>query len=274
MIENQKKLREFNDFLHAANIDIEYHKDIFEFDPFCMYNSKINLSLYPELRNQIYWLSASIHAICMTNYDIEYTADNEAPNNGIKIAAHNILIFHPMASISSEMCGLMTTKYLYQPLSSVLCRQAIEHITTTLELNAEKVENFTIFEACVEAENMQNGAKSLNIPNLNTSNRGILKVFRTSRKYSKLAKKYRKEFVYNYFSGDVHMTSSISKLLIRNPYKKSLEHELYMQMILSILKDCLDFVVANNIKFDTSKIDMKALGEIGFMKIEDSRKNV
>lgn len=63
----------------------------------------------------------------------------------------------------------------------------------------------------MKSYNKQFGLNSLDIQKLNNTNKGLLKAFKDRKSYGKLANKYG--YIYNFFSGNIHLLSQIDKLI-------------------------------------------------------------
>ena len=258
-------INELDRFVNKSCIDKEYHAKVFEFQEFNALSSKINLKLYDDIRNQIYWLSTTVYRISLVSY-LKSVKSNHKHDKNFLVEKNNLIVFHPFSSISSELCKLLINDFLYSTLSSTLCRQIIEQICLIKEIEAEGIEDKAIIEASIESHNKHVGAKSLNIDGLNENNRGILKVFNSKRKFGNLAKKYNYEFMYEFFSGDIHSQSTIEKLLPNGlAKKKTIYNELYLKCVLSLIKDCLNIVD----KYVNERYDLSKLDEVDFIEIGD-----
>lgn len=149
----------------------------------------------------------------------------------------------------------------------MLCRQIIEQICFIKEVECENIDLKLIVESALESYNKQLGSKSLNIQELNNNNKGLLKVFKDKKSYGKLAKKYKYGYMYNFFSGDIHLLSQIDKLISLNTNHSKKYYDIYLNCILSLLKDYL--LLVNNYNTEV-KIDMVDLEQINFIDIKDS----
>lgn len=149
----------------------------------------------------------------------------------------------------------------------MLCRQIIEQICFIKEVKNENINLQLIVESALESYNKQLGAKSLNIQELNDNNKGLLKVFKDKKSYGKLAKKYKYGYMYNFFSGDIHLLSQIDKLIPFNTNHSTQYYDIYFNCILTLLKDY--FLLINDYNTEV-KVDVTKLNQINFIEIKDS----
>ena len=120
----------------------------------------------------------------------------------------------------------------------------------------------------IESYNKQLGADGLNIEHLNNSNKGLLKVFQDKKSYGKLAKKYKYNYLYNFFSGDIHMLSQIDKIIPFQTRNDSKYYNIYFEVILSLLNDYLLIINEYNTEI---KIDFSQINNLSFIDIKDSK---
>jgi hypothetical protein len=260
-------MKELENLINALNIENNYHNKIFEEDTFEKLYTKINLDDYNKIKNRIYWLSLLIYRIAFINY-------LKNINNDIKFSKHNIrkenlIIFHPVINITSEFCKQFKNNFIYPSLISTLARQIIEQICFIKELEKEKIEEKILIEASIESYNKQIGANSLNIEYLNSKNKGLLKVFKNNITYGKLANKYNYGFMYNFFSGDIHIVSQIEKLLPFSTKNNNKFYDIYLNCLLTLLRDYL--VLINNYNTEV-QVDLKELEKIDFIDIKSNKK--
>lgn len=255
-------MKELDNFLNRKKIDqITYNKTI-DNSSFNMLTQKIISKNHEELINQIYWLCLILYRISFTSY-----IDNLSEDSVSHLSTNNILVYYPFSIFSSEMCKIVNSKYIYTSLLSTLARQIIEQICVTKEIEAEKISNGKIVEAMMEAHNKHIGAKQLNIDWINFNNEGILKVFKTNRKYGSLAKKYNYHFLYNFYSGDIHHISTINKITPQSIWPENEYNEKYLKALLGLIKDAILFV--NNYCNRLSKTDIEQLESYNFIKAQD-----
>lgn len=260
-------MRELDNFIKSEKIDKEYHKKIFDNMVFEKLYTKVDLREYDNLRNQIYWISLLIYRISMINYIKSINNDIDIKKQSINIQKNNLIIFHMSMNISSEICKQFSDNIIYPSYCSMLCRQIIEQICFVREVECENIDTKLIVEAALEAYNKQLGSKSLSIQELNNSNKGLLKVFKDKKSYGKLANKYRYGYMYNFFSGDIHLLSQIDKLI---PFKNNNSkdyYEIYFNCILTLLRDYLLLINEYNTEI---KLDILELEKINYIDIKDS----
>ena len=135
------------------------------------------------------------------------------------------------------------------------------------EVKNENINLQLIVESALESYNKQLGAKSLNIQELNDNNKGLLKVFKDKKSYGQLAKKYKYGYMYNFFSGDIHLLSQIDKLIPFNTNHSKQYYDIYLNCILTLLKDY--FLLINDYNTEV-KVDVTKLNQINFIEIKDS----
>ena len=199
------KMKELDNLIKSANIDEDYHNKIFGNDIFEKLYTKVDLNKYDSQKNKIYWISLLIYKISMMNYLKYINKDIDFKNHSINIEKNNLVVFHLSLNISSEICKQFNNGIVYPPYTSMLCRQIIEQICFLKEVEHENIDVNLIVEAALESYNKQIGSKSLNIEELNNNNKGLLKVFKGKKSYGKLANKYKYGYMYNFFSGDIHL---------------------------------------------------------------------
>ena len=136
-----------------------------------------------------------------------------------------------------------------------------------LKAKNENINLQLIVESALESYNKQLGAKSLNIQELNDNNKGLLKVFKDKKSYGKLAQKYKYGYMYNFFSGDIHLLSQIDKLIPFNTNHSKQYYDIYLNCILTLLKDY--FLLINDYNTEV-KVDVTKLNQIDFIEIKDS----
>lgn len=258
---------ELENLLNSANINEEYHDKIFGGSDFEKLYTEINIRKFEDLRNKIYWLSLLIFRISFINYLENINKDIDIAKSNLKLRKNNIIIFHPLINITSEICKYLKNDYIYPSIISMLCRQIIEQICIIKEIEKEKIDDIKIIEACIESYNLQLRANSLEIDELNNENKGLLKVLSYKTTYGKLANKYNYGYMYNFFSGDIHALSQIDKL---TPFQKD-DYEyynIYFKCVFSLLKDLI--IVLK--KYDkVTNIDINKLKEIEFIYIKNRR---
>ncbi len=262
-------MKELDNFIEALDIENDYHNKIFGDYIFEGIYTKINLEKYNQIRNRIYWLSLLIYKVSLVNYLKNINNDVDFNKNSIKIKKENLIIFHPATNITSEICKLFKNKNLYPSLISALARQIIEQICFIKEVQIEKIEEQTLIEASIEAYNKQVGANSLKIENLNLNNKGLLKVFKNNVTYGKLANKYNYGFMYNFFSGDIHILSQIDKLMPFSTKNENNYYKIYLNCLLTLLRDYLILINSYNTEI---KINLKDLEKINFIDIKSNKK--
>lgn len=149
----------------------------------------------------------------------------------------------------------------------MLCRQIIEQICFVREVECENIDTKLIVAAALEAYNKQLGSKSLSIQELNNSNKGLLKVFKDKKSYEKLANKYRYGYMYNFFSGDIHLLSQIDKLIPFENNNSKYYYKIYFNCILTLLRDYLLLINEYNIEIKLNILEME---KINYIDIKDS----
>ena len=87
------------------------------------------------------------------------------------------------------------------------------------------------------------------------------------KSYGKLAKKYKYGYMYNFFSGDIHLLSQIDKLIPFNTNHSKQYYDIYLNCILTLLKDY--FLLINDYNTEV-KVDVTKLNQINFIEIKDS----
>ena len=260
-------MKELDNLIKSAAIDEDYHNKIFDNMIFENLYTKVNLDKYASLKNKIYWISLLIYRISMVNYLKSINKDIDFKKQSINIEKNNLIVFHLSLNISSEICKQFNNGIIYPSYISMLCRQIIEQICFIKEVECENIDLKLIVESALESYNKQLGSKSLNIQELNNNNKGLLKVFKDKKSYGKLAKKYKYGYMYNFFSGDIHLLSQIDKLIPFNTNHSKKYYDIYLNCILSLLKDYL--LLVNNYNTEV-KIDMVDLEQINFIDIKDS----
>ena len=262
-------MKELNNFINAMDIEMDYHEKIFE--DYILENlyTKIDIEKYTSLKNRIYWLSLLIYRISLVNYIKDINTCIDFKQNSIKIRKNNLLVFHPAVNITSELCKLLKNNVLYPPLTSTLARQLIEQICFIKVVEFENIDESTLIEASIEAHNKQLAANNLTIESLNYNNKGLLKVFKKNISYGSLAKKYNYGFMYNFFSGDIHTLSQITKLLPFSTKNQRDYYEIYFNCILTLLRDFLLVINHYNIE---EKIELTELKKFNFINIKSNKK--
>ena len=260
-------MRELDKLIKSEEIDKDYHKRIFDNTDFEKMYTKVDLNKYLKLKNRIYWISLLIYRISMVNYLKSVNKDIDLIKQTISIKKNNLIIFHLSMNISSEMCKQFNNNFIYPSYISMLCRQIIEQICLAREIESENIDENLIVESAIESYNKQLGAKSLNIKELNNTNKGLLKVFKGKKSYGKLANKYKYGYMYNFFSGDIHLLSQIDKLIPFNNNNSIEYYEIYLNCVLSLLKDYLILINKYNTEI---KLEMLDLEKIDFLDIKDS----
>ena len=246
LLKEWTSIKELDNIISGIDIDKKCHKEIFENNLFEKIYTKVNLDNYKDIKNKIYWISLLIYRISMVNYLKSINKDVNYEKQSIKIKKNNLIVFHLAINITSEFCRQFNSNIIYPSYISVLCRQIIEQISLIKEIEEENIDEKIIVEASIEAYNKQLGAANLNIKDINYSNQGLLKIFKDKKTYGKLARKYKYGYMYNFFSGDIHVLSQINKLL---PFQtKSYEtfYNIYFKSIFSLLKDYFfSFIILN-----------------------------
>lgn len=229
-------MKELENFFEEKPIDLELHNKTIKNETFNKLTQKIRKSEHEKLINQAYWLSFALYKISITSYIEHLNKDNNFLDN------NSILIFYPFSTMASEICNILKSDYIYTSLLSVLARQIIEQICLVKEIENEKIDNIEVIKALIECHNIHVGASSLNIDGLNTENDGLLKVFKTKRKYGKLAKKYDYNFLYKFYSGDIHHISTIDKIIPQYFSKSDSYKTSYLKTYIGLLRNTLLFV--------------------------------
>ena len=252
-------MKEIENFSKCAEIDQVAYKKTIDNSNFNMLTQKIVTDNYKTLIRQLYWLNLSLYRISFMAY-----TGNLTKNNISYISRNNILVYYPFAAFSSEICKIINNDYIYTSLLSTIARQMIEQMCVTRELESEKISDGRIIEAMMESHNMHIGGEHLNTDWLNFNNEGILKVFKTGRKYGKLAKKYNYSFLYNFYSGDIHHISTINKIFPQSIHSSNSYNEKYLETLLSLVKDALLFV--NGYCNKLSENDLKIINDFDFVE--------
>ena len=91
--------------------------------------------------------------------------------------------------------------------------------------------------------------------------------FLSKKSYGKLAKKYKYGYMYNFFSGDIHLLSQIDKLIPFNTNHSKQYYDIYLNCILTLLKHY--FLLINDYNTEV-KVDVTKLNQINFIEIKDS----
>ena len=262
-------MMELNNLLKSLDIDKDYHDKIF--DNMILENlyTKVDLNKYATIKNRIYWMSLLIYRISMTNYLKSINKNIDFENKSINIEKNNLIVFHLSLNITSEICKQFSNGEIYPSYISMLCRQIIEQICFIKEVKNENINLQLIVESALESYNKQLGAKSLNIQELNDNNKGLLKVFKDKKSYGKLAKKYKYGYMYNFFSGDIHLLSQIDKLIPFNTNHSKQYYDICLNCILTLLKDY--FLLINDYNTEV-KVDVKKLNQINFIEIDTFNK--
>ncbi len=258
---------ELDKLIKSGGIDKKYHSSIFDNTDFEKMYTKIDLNKYTKLKNKIYWISLLVYKISMVNYLKSVNKDIDLIKQTINIKKNNLIIFHLSMNISSEMCKQFNNNFIYPSYISMLCRQIIEQICFVKEIESENIDVKRIVESAIESYNKQLGVKSLNIQELNNNNKGLLKVFEDKKSYGKLANKYKYGYMYNFFSGDIHLLSQIDKLIPFNTNNSKKYYDIYLNCVLSLLKDYLVLINQYNTEI---KLEMLDLEKIDFLDIKDS----
>lgn len=260
-------MKELKSLIDSDDIDKEYHNKIFDNNIFENLYTKIDLNKYSSLKNKIYWISLLIYRISMVNYLNSLNKDIDVKKQTININKNNLIVFHLSMNISSEICKQFNNGIIYPSYTSLLCRQIIEQICFIKEMESKKIDLKLIVEATIESYNKQLGSNSLNIQELNSTNKGLLKVFKDKKSYGKLANKYKYGYMYNFFSSDIHLLSQIDKLIPFNTNHEKEYFDIYLNCILTLLKDYLLLVNQYNTQV---KVDITNLEKINFIDIKDS----
>ena len=260
-------MMELNNLLKSLDIDKDYHDKIFGNMIFENLYTKVDLNKYATIKNRIYWMSLLIYRISMTNYLKSINKNIDFENKSINIEKNNLIVFHLSLNITSEICKQFSNGEIYPSYISMLCRQIIEQICFIKEVKNENINLQLIVESALESYNKQLGAKSLNIQELNDNNKGLLKVFKDKKSYGKLAKKYKYGYMYNFFSGDIHLLSQIDKLIPFNTNHSKQYYDIYLNCILTLLKHY--FLLINDYNTEV-KVDVTKLNQINFIEIKDS----
>lgn len=250
-------MKELNNFFEAKIIDLELHNKTIGNESFNKLTQKINKSEYVKLINQAYWLSFTLYKISITSYIEHLNEENNFLDN------QSILVFYPFSTLASEICNILKNEYIYTSLLSVLARQIIEQICLTKEVQNEKIKNLEIVKALIECHNIHVGSASLNMDDLNKENEGLLKVFKTKRKYGNLAKKYDYSFLYKFYSGDIHHISTIEKIIPQYFSKSDDYNKAYLKTYIGLLRNTLLFV--NSFCNKLSNDDLKKLDDYDFV---------
>ena len=250
-------MKELDNFFNSSKIDKKFYNNSINNNLFNSLTQKIDTKKYRKLINQLFWLNMVLYRISFMSYFDTIFSDNQDI-----LKRNNILVYFPFLTFSSEICRLVNDKYIYTSLLSTLARQMIEQICVVKEINYEKISDKLIIESMIESHNKHVGAKSLNIKELNVNNEGILKVFKTNRKYGSLARKYNYYFVYNFFSGDIHHISTIDKIIPQCVSPSKEYNERYLKILIGLTKESILFV--NSFCNKLSKKDIDSLNKYVF----------
>ena len=243
----------YKKYVLSSDIDQDYHNNVFDQESYRLITSTINLDCFEKRRNRLYWLSSTIFHIavykCLLN---KWKADNS-------IDELVFLIYQPFLTLTIELCKLMNASRVYYSFLALICRQLVEQICLVKELKEQNIPFSDCLIAAAESHNKQINAQRLNIAN-NTSNAGLLKVFKQKTSYGDLVKKHYNKRIYTLISGDVHTISSLEKMLPKfNSHMPNKYDELYLKTVEAILHDCLDFIY--EIDETTKKLDLQKIKE-------------
>lgn len=258
-------MKELKNLINSETVDKEYHNKIFGNNIFENLYTKVDLNKYSDLKNKIYWMSLLVYRISMINYLGSLNKDIDIKKKTIN--KNNLIVFHLSMNITSEICKQFNNGIIYPSYTSLLCRQIIEQICFIKEMESENIDVKFIVEAAIESYNKQLGSNSLNIKGLNSTNKGLLKVFKDKKSYGKLANKYKYGYMYNFFSGDIHLLSQIDKLTPFNTNHVKEYFDIYLNCILTLLKEYLLLINQYNMEI---KVDLSNLEKINFIDIKDS----
>ncbi len=199
--------------------------------------SKLDMSEYRSFRNKIYWISEYLFNCSFKDY-----FEGLKPGEDYKLTRDNLVFRFPVMSISSEICKIISEDYIYTPKLSILARQLIEHYCLTRECDALNILEQDIVAAALSSHNKHVGGEEINpFGKLNMGNPGLFKVLSYNVKFTKLAKKYNYEFMYNLFSGDAHHTSTINKFIPNLSKANAKYYQAYLYSLFSVLCEMLDF---------------------------------
>ncbi|MBQ7140516.1 MAG: hypothetical protein IJO32_03345 [Bacilli bacterium] len=260
-------MNELNNFLQNEKINNQLYDKVLNDNKFDLFTQKIAVEQYSELINKIYWLSMTLYRISFLPY-----FESISSNSDNCLSKENIVIFYPFSIFANELCRILKNDFVYSSLLSTIARQMIEQICVVKEINYEKIPSKKIVEAMIESHNMHIGSKSLEIDGLNMNNEGLLKVFRTGRKYGNLARKYNYYFLYNLYSGDIHHISTIDKIIPKTISSSNTYNKIYLLTLMSLVKDAIFFV--NTYSKKLTKEDILVLNNYNFIKITDECRNI
>lgn len=229
----------YKKYINEEDISVDYHEETLIRQPYYWLTSLINIDIYQKYRNKLYWLSATIFQICRKHCAKSFL-DNHLNN---KINPEIVLIYQPLLTISSCMCKIIFEKRIYCSFVSLLSRQLIEQKCIIREMKNKNIEFDKCILAAIESYNKQIRAEKLDITS-NYSNVGLLKVFEGKITFGDLVKKYKCDFSYQFFSGDVHSISSIEKLVpkYRNDEIEKYD-ELFLELVLLTFNDALQLLL-------------------------------
>ncbi len=176
-------IKELDYFINSLDVEDSMHDRMFDNGYFDLLTSKIRYEDYRKELNRVYWLSVVIYRLTFTKY-----MKSIKPGKSIKLSTDDLIVYAPFLLLSSELCKLLKNKYLYTTLISTIARQIIEQMCIIKEIEAEKINDVTIFEAMIQSYNNHVGGKVFDNNDLNNRNKGILKVFNRDASYGKLAK--------------------------------------------------------------------------------------
>lgn len=253
-------IKEVEKFLNGEDVEDSIHEKMFENKYFELLTSKICYESHFVEINRIYWLSAIIYRLTLTKYFQDLTTEEN-----ITLKKENLIIYIPFLMLSSELCKLLKSKYLYTSLLSTIARQMIEQICIIKEIENENIPEYKIVEAMIQSHNIHVGAKPIEIDDLNEGNKGILKVFNTHRSYGKLAKKYGYSFMYHLYSGDIHHISTIDKLMPQDKKIYNQYNNIYIKCLLSLTKESLLFI--NDLCNELTKEEIEKINSIEYIDL-------
>ena len=101
-------IKEVEKFLNGEDVEDSIHEKMFENEYFEFLTSKICYESHCVEINRIYWLSTIIYRLTLTKYFQDLTTEEN-----ITLKKENLIIYIPFLMLSSELCKLLKSKYLY-----------------------------------------------------------------------------------------------------------------------------------------------------------------
>lgn len=206
---------------------------------------------YKKEQSLIYFISLQLYASA-TKYlmdDLEARSKTFSINEEIEIrfSVDAIKVYIPFKEITEEICYQIKQEKCYLTILSTLGRQLIEQIILVKEVKSQNISDDKIFVASVAAYNKHVGANNIDLLNdMNEDNVGLFKCFKQRMRPENLSKSYKLRRLYNFFSGDIHSPSIISKFILNGTMEESkfdYYTEVYYRQFIGFLVYCLEFML-------------------------------